>query len=304
MSIGNKLAVVKTAATSKAGLSLLRTQKHSPAILFVAGVVGFGATVVLASRATLKLSNVLDENEAKQNEAHDLHEINKLEDSKQADKDYKKDVGVLKARLVKDVALLYAPAVGVGVLSIGALTGSHVILNRRYTSVVAAYATLDRSFKEYRGRVVEMYGAESDKKLANGVTYREVASEDGSSVATLEESEGRSPYAKLFAKETTQEWSPQPDYNLYFLRAQQQYANDMLNAKGYVFLNDIYKALGLDPIPAGQAVGWVKNNPRGTNGYVDFGLYDQPDQFAEFMRAPNGAIWLDFNVDGTVYDLI
>lgn len=305
MSIGNKLSVVKTAATSKAGLSLLKGSKHSPAILFAAGVVGFGATVVLASKATLKLDNLLGENERKQTEAHDLHEINKLNDIKKADKEYKKDAAALRIRFVKDIAVLYAPAVGVGILSVGALTGSHAILNRRYTSVVAAYATLDRSFKEYRGRVTELYGSDVDKKLVNGVVSREIVSEDGSKVSTVHESEGRSPYSKVFAKDTSQEWSPQSDYNLVFLRAQQQYHNDQLTACGYVFLNDVYKALGLEPSPAGQAVGWFKNNPRDKHdNFVDFGIFEQPELFADFMRGKEGAIWLDFNVDGVIYDLI
>lgn len=305
MSIGTKLAVAKTAATSKAGLSLLKTQKHAPAILFVAGVVGFGATVVMASRATLKLNDLLEDNEKKQFELDDEHQISRLEDSKDADREYKKDAAKLKTAFVKDVVVLYAPAVGVGVLSIGALTGSHVILNRRYTSIVAAYATLDKSFREYRGRVTEIYGAQVDKKLVNGVTTREIASDDGSQVKTVHESLGGSPYAKLFAKDTTFEWTPQADYNLHYLRSQQSWHNDQLQAKGYVFLNDVYKSLGLEPTPAGQAVGWLKKNPRdGGDGYIDFGIFDQPEQFNDFMAGREGAIWLDFNVDGPIWDLI
>lgn len=307
MNIGNKLSVVKSAATSKAGLSLLRGRKHSPTILFAAGVIGFGATIVLASKATLKLDGLLEENDRKQGEVHDKYEISKLTVVllQKADKEYKKDTAAIKLCLVRDIAVLYAPAVGVGILSVGALTGSHVILNRRYTSVVAAYATLDRSFKEYRGRVTELYGSEVDKKLVNGVVSREIISEDGSTVTTTQESEGRSPYAKLFAKDTTYEWSPQGDYNLAFLRGQQTYHNDQLHAKGYVFLNDVYKALGLELIPAGQSVGWFKNNPRSPHANcVDFGIFDDPDRFSEFMRAKEGALWLDFNVDGVIYDLI
>lgn len=311
MSIGNKLAVVKTAATSKAGLSLLRTQKHSPAILFVAGVVGFGATVFLASKATLQLEEILDKADALKDEAHDQRELSRLHADKKADSTYKKDVAAAKVVLVKDLVQLYAPAAAVGVLSIGALTGSHVILNRRYTSVVAAYATLDKSFREYRGRVTELFGAEADKKLAHGVITRQIASEDGSTVTTVEESKGGAPYAKLFAKETTYEWSPQPDYNLHYLRAQQQYANDVLNSRGYIFLNEVYKALGLEEIPAGQAVGWKKGNTRiydngkvGGDDVVDFGIFDHPQEFNDFMSGREGAIWLDFNVDGVMYDLI
>ena len=81
-------------------------------------------------------------------------------------------------------------------------------------------------------------------------------------------------------------------------------ANDRLNAKGFVFLNDVYKDLGLEQIPAGQAVGWYKNNKRGGDNFVDFGIFENPDRFNDFMAGREGSIWLDFNVDGVIYDLI
>jgi len=291
--------------TSKAGLTLLKGKKHSPVILFTAGVIGFGATVFLASKATLELGDLLDKHEKELNDARDLHEVNRLQDSKKADREHKKVSTAIKLVFVRDLAILYGPAVGVGILSVGALTGSHIIMNRRYTSVVAAYATLDRSFREYRSRVVEEYGVETDKKFVNGTTTREIVSDDGKQVMTVEEAAGLSPYAALFAKDTTFDWSPQPDYNLHFLRAQQQIANDILNSKGYIFLNDVRKSLGLPLVPEGQAVGWFKDNPRSKHdNCVSFGIFDNPNAFNDFMAGKEGAIWLDFNVDGVIYDLI
>lgn len=307
MNIGKSLKVARTAVTSKAGLTLLKGQKHSPTLLFAAGVVGFGATVFLASKATLKLDEILEENERKQTEAHTLFELGRLDKEDYTAKDYKKDLAVLKIRFVKDLGRLYAPAAIVGIASVGALTGSHVVLNRRYTSVVAAYTALDTSIKEYRGRVAEAYGEDVDKKLWNGTTTREIVEEgkNGPNVRSIEESAGRSAYAKLFCKDNTYEWSPQAEYNLAFLRAQQQIANDNLNAKGFIFLNDVYKSLGLEPTSAGQMVGWYKDNPKDDHdNYVDFGIFDQPDRFADFMAGKEGAIWLDFNVDGVIYELI
>lgn len=304
MNIGNKLSAVKTVVTSKAGRSLLTGQKHSPAILFGAGVIGVVATTILASKATLSLETIISDNEQKQGQAHDLHELNKLGKNNYNERDYKKDVAILKVRFVKDVTRLYAPAIIVGVASVGALTGSHIVLNRRYTGVVAAYATLDKSFKEYQERVQELAPDLDQKSLLNGVTTREIASDDGSKVSFVNESEGRSPYAKLFANETTQEWDTRADYNLYYLRCQQQYANDLLNSRGHVFLNEVYQSLGFEHTPQGAVTGWVKNNKRGGDNMVDFGIFESPDRFNDFMSGREGSIWLDFNVDGVVYDLI
>jgi hypothetical protein len=87
------------------------------------------------------------------------------------------------------------------------------------------------------------------------------------------------------------------------LRGQQQYANDLLHARGYVFLNDVYDMLGIDRTKEGQIVGWVynKNNEVGDN-FVDFGILETNRETEDGSYEP--AILLDFNVDGNILDLI
>lgn len=308
MNIGNSVKAAKNVVTSKAGRQLLKGQKHSPTILFGAGVIGVVATTVLASKATLRLEDILNENERKQGEAEELLR-NQPQDY--SAKDHTKDMAVLKVRLCKDVARLYAPAVAVGVMSIGALTGSHVILSKRHASVVAAYATLDKGFRDYQERVAALVGPEKARELRFESEQRGIAvdTEKGTKVETITSAKTDgpgSPYAKLFSKETSQSWDPRPEYNLMFLRFNQNWANDTLKAKGHLFLNEVYDQLGLDRTPAGQAVGWVYNNPKGGDDYVDFGFLDDSNaaELHDFMTGREGAIWLDFNVDGVVYDLI
>jgi hypothetical protein len=307
MNIGSKLTVAKNLVTSKAGRQLLKTQKASPTILFGAGVIGVVATAVMASRATLKLEDVLHKNEHDQMRANDLL----AKDSpRYTAKDYTKDVATLKTRLVLDVAKLYAPAIVLGIGSICALTGSHVILSRRNAGLAAAYTALDKSFKDYRKRVTEFVGSEKERELRMESETREIdfTTADGvEGKALVNTVKGDlSEYAKFFSKETSNSWSPQADYNLVFLRAQQQYMNDKLRASGHVFLNEVYDALGLERTPAGAVTGWVLNNKKGGDNFVDFGIFtdENRDAFHEFMTSREGAIWLDFNVDGVVYDLI
>jgi hypothetical protein len=89
---------------------------------------------------------------------------------------------------------------------------------------------------------------------------------------------------------------------------QQNFANDRLRAKGHLLLNDVYDSLGLPRTAAGCVVGWVKGGNGQTtagDGYVDFGLFDpETQEIRDFFRGDNGALWLDFNVDGEVYKLI
>lgn len=304
MKIGNSLKAAKNVVTSKAGRQLLKGQKHSPTILFGAGVIGFGATIVLASKATLKITDILDENEEQSRQAADLLASG---DSRYSASDYSKDSAKLKVRLVTDVARLYAPAAAVGVLTICAFGGSHVILTRRNAGLMAAYAALDKGFSEYRERVTELVGVEKERELRFGAEDREVAvdTENGTEVKTIRSASGLSPYARVWDKDSSTTWSPQPDYNLVTLRAHQAYMNNVLNTKGHVLLNDVYDALGLERTKAGCVVGWVKGKGQG-DGYIDFGIYTDENQvqFMDFVTGREGAIVLDFNVDGVIYDKI
>ena len=97
------------------------------------------------------------------------------------------------------------------------------------------------------------------------------------------------------------------EYNLSFLRSQQQYANDLLQSNGYLFLNEVYEMLGFKPTKAGQVVGWVYNpkNPVGDN-FVDFGMREvyRMNETSDFVEDWDRAVMLDFNVDGNIFDRV
>lgn len=299
------LGVVKTAITSKVGRQILVGQKHSPTILFGTGVVGVVATAVMASRATLKLDEVVDETQDKLSTAKQLFHSGHMDYSAN---DYKQDVIVLYSRTAMSVAKLYAPTIAVGALSIAALTGSHVILNRRNIALTAAYTTVEKAFNEYRKRVLDEFGEDKERELRYGLKTEEVEVHDTEKGVVTKQKEvvytGKSPYAKFFDRDTSTSWSPQPEYNLLFLRCQQNYANDRLRARGHVFLNEVYDGLGLERTKAGAVVGWVKNSEG--DGFVDFGVFTDKNMETvfDFVTGREGGMWLDFNVDGVIYDKI
>jgi hypothetical protein len=100
-------------------------------------------------------------------------------------------------------------------------------------------------------------------------------------------------------------WNPEPEYNLIFLQCQQNWANDQLRTRGHVFLNEVYDMLGLERSKAGAVVGWVFTKDGSTDNFIDFGVFNGETQISrDFVNGHEGAILLDFNVDGVIYDKI
>lgn len=276
--------------------AVLKTKAQSPAILFGTGVVGVVSTVVLASKATLKLEDILDDTNEK------LEMVKTLNHDKYSEQDRAKDKVVVYTQTVVNISKLYAPAVGIGILSIAALTGSHHILTKRNAALTAAYAGLDRALRDYRGRVSDEIGAEREARIWQPTEKVEVIDEDGKkSKIELATERGGSPYKVVF-DETNQNWQRADEYNQLFIQAQQNWANDLLRAKGHVFLNEVHDMLGLPRTKAGQIVGWVMDG-EGDN-YIDFGVFNNISRGMQFVTGNERSIWLDFNVDGPVLDLL
>lgn len=293
------LSSIKSIVTSKAARQLLTVKKNSPAIMFGAGVVGVVTTTVLACKATLKVEEVV-----LRDHRADMKMIKNLEHVDYSEEDRTKDTALRYVKTVGGLTKLYGPAVVVGALSIICLTGAHVTLSRRNAGLTAAYVALEKGYNKYRDRVIQEFGEEKDREFRYGVVEEVVEDEKGDKVVIkrADSVNGLSGYAALWDENSTS-WNHNPDYNMVFLKAQQKYANDRLQAKGHVFLNEVYDDLGLERTPAGAVVGWVKGE--GDN-YIDFGIFNddmQPEHLAFFTGREN-AIWLDFNVDGVIYDKI
>lgn len=290
---------VPSAISTRVVRQVLVAQKNSPGLLFGAGVIGMAASTVLACRATLKMDDLLEEAKDRLDDARSLQHF------KYTEKDRTKDVSLIHFQTTIKIAKLYAPSVIVGGLSIAALTKSHSILNQRNAALTAAYAALDKGFREYRTRVVEKYGEEEDRNFRYNTEEVEIKDEKGDPKTVTRIGPGQpSIYARFF-DQTSPSWNPEPVYNMAFINAQQNWANDRLRGCGHVFLNEVYDMFGFDRTKEGAVVGWVMNKDGSGDNYVDFGVFDGRTQVArDFVNGREGAILLDFNVDGIIYDKI
>ena len=291
--------------------------KHSPEILMGLGIAGVITSTVLACRSTLKVQEILDYKEENMNNIKEV-----LDEGREdyTEEDARKDKTIIMTTTAIRIMKLYIPSVIIGAGSIACLLESHNVMRNRNAGLAAALAATTESFKQYRERVTEKYGDEVDKEMRYGIK-KEKKEKDGKKtkeeiVVGCDEKE-LSGYARYF-NENNANWSDDPQFNLMFLRQNQNWANDKLISQGYLYLNDVYEALGFPKSKAGQVVGWVydpNNNEHGDN-YVDFGIYNlnvkgyrnemTNDTIAEerqdFINGYKSSILLDFNVDGNIWE--
>lgn len=282
---------IVTRFVGRAGLVL---SKHAPTILTAAGTAGFIGTTVLASKATLKVEETVAEEAALLVKVHEAHEAGKL-----SDKDATHDKIVLYSRMTTKLAKLYAPALILGAASIVSLATGHGIMLKRNASLAAAYAAVDQAFKTYKKKVESKFGKEAvlDALVS---TAEEDLTKNEPTLEAIAAVDDVSPYGVIFDS-SNHNWSADEDLAMLHLKCQQQYANDILQTRGHIFLNEVYKMLGFPHTPAGAVTGWVKGQG---DDFVDFNIFDGMFE-GEDENGRTVTKWaLDFNVDGVMWDKI
>lgn len=301
----NKTEIMKS-VNGVASKAVMKLKKHSPEILVVAGIAGTVVSAVLACKATTKVAEILDETKGTLDTIHEGMETGAINGQEYTTEDGKKDTVVVYAQTGMKLAKLYAPAIILGTLSITSILVSNNILRKRNVALGAAYAAIDKSFKEYRGRVIERFGEQVDTELKYGIKAKkfeeiEVDPENGKEkkvkkTVMVADPNLQSDYAVYFDSKS-RNYETNPDYNRMFLKAQQAFANDKLQTRGHLFLNEVLDDLDLPRTPAGQIVGWTKDGP---DGYVNFRIVEVERETEDGRHEP--ALLLDFNVEGNIWE--
>ena len=303
-----------TRAFHKVGFKL---KKHSPEILVVAGVIGTVTSAVMACKATLKVNDVIDETKETVETIHDcIGKGLKTADGEEYTQEVaNKDLTIVYIQTGWKFAKLYGPAVLLGVASIGCMVGSNQILRKRNIALGAAFTAMDKSFKEYRGRVIEKFGKDLDRELRFNTKAKQieetVVDENGKestvtkTVEIVDPNVTHSIYSVVFCEGNTG-WTKNAELNKVFLLQQQNYANDKLRLNGVLTLNEVYDMIGAPRTAYGQLAGWVytEDSSVGDN-FVDFGIFDiNSEKKCDFINGIERSIILDFNCIGNILDYI
>ena len=313
------IKAVANFATKHASKATFVAKKHAPEALLVVGVICVCVGTGVAVKETLKAPEVVEES---------TKEIEAVKEQREAQHEtvypqieYRKDIARAYFHAGRRFFRLYAPAIGIEVFGIVCIMSSHNILKKRNIALIGAVKALDESFSKYRSRVADRFGEEVEKRILAGANEEEaeyeetVVDENGNERKETRKlrtvvHDDPSIYARMFDETMAGRgtWRNDPYYNMQFLRLAERNFNELLQVRGFVILNEVYKELGYEPTSIGQIVGWLKDPEEGKgDGYISFGIFDKLGNYlpqSEFMNGMNPAVLLDFNVDGVIYDKI
>jgi hypothetical protein len=204
-------------------------KNHSATILTFVGVVGVVATAVSAAKATPKALELLDK--ATEEKGEEL----------------------TKTEIVKTAGPAYIPSVLIGASTIACVFGANVLNKHQQATIVSAYALANNAYKEYRGKVVELFGEETDNKVRDAIAMDKrneeiTAYAPGQGPLVVSRGEKLLFYEEHRGKyfEATMEDVINAEYHL----------NRNLTLRGYTDLNEFYSFLGLEPTDFGDGLGW------------------------------------------------
>lgn len=272
--------------------------QNLPTIMTIAGCTVVVAGSVLACKATLKADEVLAENRAKIESVRESGIASEKVYRKELTKGYISG-GVNWVKLYGPSALL----IGFGV---GSILYGHNILKARNLAVIGAYKALTIEHQEYRNKMKEVMGSEEERKIYYDLGELEIGNmEDGEThkVSVIVEPSEPEPnwneHAKFFC-ESSIYFSKNPEENLKFLMDTMGRMQEKFDRQGYLFLNDVYRALDIPETYGGSVCGWIKG--LGDN-VIDFGIFDcYKESSHRFVNGYEPVVLLDFNHDGYIAD--
>ena len=299
------------------GNTTLWYKKNSPALKLGAGIIfGIAGVVGVAVQST-KVDEVVEDTKAAMDDVRAKTDAGIVIDKDgqpcdYTDHDRKVDTFRVAVNAGVDLAKLYSVPFTLLSMAGACVLSSHKDLNSRYLAATSAAEGLSRTLEMYRARVREKLGDEEERDIFYNAYRgeREVISmkEDGTTETETVDDYYIDPdtnfnvYCKFF-DESSPLWTKSPDENKWRLAQAQREAQMKLQRDGYLFLNDVYRSLGIRETREGQIAGWIyeyhADQPSEEETTVDFGLRNVNDEGVRtFVNGYSPSVLLDFNANG------
>lgn len=309
----------------KASMAVLKTKAASPEILLVGGLVCMGGAVITGILASKKHDQIIADHEERLEEAKAgiiLPEAADSEDfveEREAivvdQKEINRNIRRVYCRTAAQMVKLYAPTVGLMALSAACFIGMHNIQAGRIAGLSGAYASVKEAFDQYQARNIELNGEDNHKLCKYGWHEEEEVGEDGTvtkkkvantpkdleKLAEEKKEMGAQPFHDqdfIFSKRTSGLYQANPQLNRNLFTAVENTCNNYLESKGFVTVNDVLDALGMERTVEGIYQGWVK----GCGPAISIG-WDDPFNNRFLAGYPDEPVSLYFNIHGNVVDI-
>ena len=288
-----------------------KASKHAPEVLVIGGVVLGVAATVVAIKKSFDVKEDLDvyrDKMALLEDGPNDPEVYCLECGANLEEEVRKERRQLVLGMAIKMAKAYALPLSMCILAVIAILYGHGVRNQRYLAAAAAWAASQADYKALLERVREAYGEDEMMRLKynlKDVMYDEVVEhEDGTRSEVVKgyavAQNPPSLYARIF-DESCAEWRKDPIHNMMWLRQREEAANQILQQRGFITLNEVYDALGFEQnAKYGNEAGWIKGHG---DDFVSFGIYDDLETNPAKRAFVNGyerSILLDFNCIGRI----
>ena len=217
---------------------------NSSTILTFIGATGVVVTAVTAVRATPKALKLL--NEAADEKGEDLTKLEK----------------------VKVAGPAYIPSVLIGASTIACIFGSNVLNKNQQAALTSAYALVDNAYKEYRAKVVELLGEETDIQIRDAIVKDKVK-EDWHAYTPGLNSLNLPEDKRLFYDEIGERYFEASPGDVF---TAEYHLNRNFTLRGCANVNEFYMFLGLEETEAGETLGWSADEflENGMGPWIDF----------------------------------
>lgn len=257
-----------------AGVKVRKAANHWPAIVTIVSVGGIAYGVYKMCKASTKLNEAMEPHRKMEESIVDSHNKGVIDDA-----EFKKKIGMAKIEQAKDVAKLYAP----GFLLVASSTLGFLFSNRELGKRVVnaqnmalqyhdSYQKLKQNVQNTIGKkatqAVEHQINSGVKTVEDEVTGKKI--EKDFRYMTVDGDMISASIYSVFFNNTCNGFDEDSRKNNYeYLKSLEHDMNNRLRRKGYLWLSDVYNALGIVPDNYNEAIknsGWI--DPNGKFGYL------------------------------------
>lgn len=253
-----------TRGVSKAGRTV---SKNSPLILAIVGGVGVVATAVFAYKAAPRVNEIVDSLEmerALQERYNELSEIpvNRMNEEEVVEmQQLVKDEAwhVDRMKYAKDLVGATALPLCTAVISLASIAFSYRIMSGRVSALSSVVSLLSLEKAKQDARLKNELDAETYSRITRPTETKEmeVIDKDGNKkIISGEAKVAEKTLNGAFFSDSDEFVKDDLQYNLSWIEEAERRLEHKLTMRGFIMLNQVYDALGLERTKEGAIMGW------------------------------------------------